>query len=113
VYAVRPELMRADAEVMRPRGLAVSMGAVALVAAGLSYFASTRPDGLEFVAGEFSFLGRSAPLWKSSPMAGYVMPGMTNEGLAGVLAGVAGVIVVGVGLYALLKSARSRRSDVR
>jgi len=113
VYAVRPELMRADTEVMRPRGLAASLGAVAFATAGLSFFASTRPDGLEFVAGELSFLGTSGPAWKLSPLAGYVVPGMTNEGLAGVLAGVAGVIVVGVGLYAVLKSARARRSGVR
>jgi cobalt/nickel transport system permease protein len=111
VYAVRPELMKAGSEVMRPRGLALSLGVVALAAAGLSFLASSSPDGLESVAARFSFLNENAPVWQSSPMTGYVMPGVTNETLAGVLAGVAGVIVTGALLYALLRSTRSSRTD--
>lgn len=111
VYAVRPELMKADAEVMRPRGLAVSLGVVALIAAGLSLLASTAPDGLESVAGKLSFLAEAGPVWKLSPMAGYLVPGIDNEALAGALAGVVGVIVTGALLYAALRSARRDRTD--
>jgi cobalt/nickel transport system permease protein len=108
VYAVRPELMKADAEVIRPRGLAISLGVVAVIAAGLSFLASSLPDGLESVAERLGFLSEPGPAWKLSPMPGYVVPGLGNETLAGILAGVVGAVVAGVLLYALLQAGRRR-----
>jgi len=113
VFALRPELMRSDVEIMRPRGLALSLGVVALIAAGLSVFASGSPDGLEFVAERFSFLTEVEPLWRSSPMAGYALPGVGNEAVAGVLAGIVGVIVTAVLFYLALRALKARGADGR
>ncbi len=112
VHAVRPELMKADAEVMRPRGLAISLGAFALLAAGLSFLASRFPDGLESVGRGLGFLKPPASIW-NAPMAGYAAPGISNEALAGVLAAIVGVIVAGVLAYVLLRSLRQRRGAER
>lgn len=108
VQAVRPELMRADAEVMRPRGLAVSLAVAAVMAAVLSLMKSRLPDGLETVAARLSLPGRAAPLWEHGPMPGYAVPGVANETLAGILAGVVGVALAGVVLYLALQAARRR-----
>jgi cobalt/nickel transport system permease protein len=110
VHAVRPELMKADAEIMRPRGLVISLGATALVAAAVSFVASNSPDGLEHVAESLGFVTTSEPVWRLSPMADYAVPGLANETLAGVLAGIVGVMVTGILLYALLQTARTRRA---
>jgi cobalt/nickel transport system permease protein len=110
VHAVRPELMKADAEIMRPRGLVISLGATALVAAAVSFVASNSPDGLEHVAESLGFVTTSEPVWRLSPMADYAVPGLANETLAGVLAGIVGVMVTGILLYALLQTARRRRA---
>lgn len=108
VHALRPELMRADAQVLRPRGLVISLGIVALAAAGLSFLASSHPDGLEYVAETLGFGHGGAPVWNASPLPDYVVPGLGNETLAGVLAGIAGVIVTGALAYAGLRSLRGR-----
>jgi cobalt/nickel transport system permease protein len=112
VHSVRPELMKADTEIIRPRGLAVSLGVVAIVAAALSFLASSSPDGLEAVAKQLSF-GGSQSARTLAPMPGYLLPGVSNEALAGVLAGVVGVIIAGVGLFALLKSMRAKHEAAR
>lgn len=74
---------------------------VLLLAGGASYYASSHPDGLVYVAGETGF-GDSAEdsATTDSPLAGYQTTGVDNERLSGALAGVAGV-----GLVALLGGA--------
>jgi cobalt/nickel transport protein len=69
-----------------------------LLAGVASYYASSHPDGLEYVAGQTGF-GDSAEGSASSdsPLADYQAKGVDNERLSGALAGVAGV-----GLVALL-----------
>ena len=94
---------------MSPRSVAIGFGVLAFVAVGLSFLASSHPDGLEFIYfeegvgkafGEISLF--------SSPMPGYVIPGLSNETLAGILAGVVGVIITGVILFALASSISKR-----
>jgi cobalt/nickel transport system permease protein len=109
ILAVRPDLMSADSEVLRPRGLALSLGLLAAAAAGLSFLASSSPDGLESVAEHLGFLGRSTQA-TNGPLAGYVVPGIANEALAGVLAGLAGAAVTGALLYALLRGVSGRKA---
>ena len=109
VFAVRPDLMRADAEVLRPRTLAISLGALAAAAAGGSFLASGSPDGLEHVASSLGFLTETPPVWSGGPLAGYLVPGMTNETLAGILAGLAGVLVAGAFVYAGGRALLARR----
>ena len=69
-------------------GLAVSL----VLAGGISYYASSQPDGFEKSAGEIGFLdtAEESPL-KDSPLAEYGVAGVDNERLSGGLAGVIGV----------------------
>lgn len=69
-------------------GFAVSL----VLAGGVSYYASSHPDGFEKSAGEIGFLdtAKESPL-KDSPLAEYGVAGVENERLSGGLAGVIGV----------------------
>ncbi|MHB0958645.1 MAG: energy-coupling factor ABC transporter permease [Pirellulaceae bacterium] len=77
------------------------------LAAFLSPFASSSPDGLEAVAesAEFSDLAEGQQVWQSALMADYSVPGVESEsvstGLAGIL-GTSAVFLVGYGLVKLL-----------
>ncbi len=63
-----------------------------VLAGGVSYYASSHPDGFEKSAGEIGFLdtAKESPL-KDSPLAEYGVAGVENERLSGALAGVIGV----------------------
>ncbi len=69
-------------------GFALSL----VLAGGLSYYASSHPDGFEKSAGEIGFLdtAKESPL-KDSPLAEYGVAGVDNERISGGLAGVIGV----------------------
>ncbi len=71
-----------------------------LAIAGLSPLASSSPDGLERVAEDKGFAGlaRSAPF---QVIADYVLPGVANETLASILAGMVGTLIVFVAVYGL------------
>lgn len=65
-----------------------------IIAAFVSPFASSHPDGLERVAEDSGFLGKSEGQEKlSSPMPDYVVPGISNETAAGSAAGILGTIL--------------------
>lgn len=72
-------------------GLLVSL----LVAGGVSYYASSHPDGLEHVAEQVGF-GDTAEEHAAAdgPLADYQLRGVENERLSGGLAGVIGASVV-------------------
>lgn len=108
----RPDLLGEDApaSVAAVRPVAATLGIAAIVAAGLSFLASSSPDGLEYVYFEQgigkAFTERALV---SSPMPDYVMPGVPHEALAGVLAGIVGVVITGALLYGAVKSLSARR----
>lgn len=112
VLQVRPDLLAESAAQGKRgiRGLAIGFAVFAIVAAGISFVASSSPDGLEFmyfeqgIGAEFEEVAVV-----SSPLPDYVVPGLSNDALAGVLAGVVGVIITGVLLYALGSAARKTR----
>ena len=72
--------------------LVVSMG-IALFITLFSPLASSEPDGLEKVAENEGFIAQAedAPY---EVIADYVLPGVDNEHLATVLAGIIGIVVV-------------------
>ncbi|MDH4139107.1 MAG: energy-coupling factor ABC transporter permease [Coriobacteriia bacterium] len=112
VLATRPDLIERPAQVEQRsvRGVAVVLGVVALIATGLSFLASSHPDGLEYVYFEMGIgraVGDVSPA--KGPIPDYVIPGMNNETVAGVLAGVVGLVVTSVLLYAIVSSARKRK----
>jgi len=88
-------------------GLAVSL----VVAGVLSAWASTHPDGLSQVASSLGFADRARDSAASgSPLADYAMTGVSDPRLSGGLAGVVGVVVVGV-VTVLLVAWLRRPSD--
>ncbi len=114
VWKVRPDLLEAGPATTRAgvAGPALTFAALAVAAAGLSFLASSHPDGLEYVYFERG-VGRAfeeRSLFES-PIPDYVFPGVGSEALAGVLAGLAGVIVTGTLIWAGVSGARYRRKD--
>ena len=85
---------------------------IALAVTLLAPFASSSPDGLERVAEDQGFIGtaRDAPY---SVIADYVFPGIGNEALATVVAGVIGVtfiyLLLAGGTYLAYRVAANRR----
>jgi len=81
--------------------------AALLVAGVASYYASSHPDGLNFVAEKTGFIDKEkASPTSDGPFAGYSTKGIDNERLSGGVAGVAGcLLVLGVagGLFWVLR----------
>ena len=94
LYATRRDLLHAG-HAARGGGAAVwafGLG-IAILLAILSPLASAHPDGLEWVAGQKGFLEMArAPLYQIIP--DYVFPGVSNESLATILAGILGTLLV-------------------
>jgi cobalt/nickel transport system permease protein/cobalt/nickel transport protein len=81
-------------------GLAVCV----LLAGVASAWASTRPDGLEFVAEKLGFAGAAGEhALDGSPLADYGVDGMAPSGLSTGLAGVVGIVVVGLVAFGLMR----------
>lgn len=74
-----------------------------------SPLASSAPDGLERVAGNEGFIGRAqeAPFQLS---ADYLFPGIENEAVATILAGLIGTLVLFGMVYGLAWLLKSRKA---
>jgi hypothetical protein len=79
---------------------------LALLLVILSPLASSSPDGLERIAEDKGFLSAALePLFKVVP--DYLVPGVNNEAVATILAGIVGILVlfgIGYGLAKLLRA---------
>ncbi len=106
LYAARHDLL-ADHATSAAGGKAIwgiGLGLAVLLAI-LSPLASAHPDGLEWVAEKQGFLAAGQePLYALIP--DYTMPGIGNEMLATILAGIVGVLIV---MGAVVGSAYTRR----
>jgi hypothetical protein len=71
-----------------------------LAVASLSPLASSSPDGLEKVAEDKGFIGMASES-SFQVIADYVFPGIENEALATILAGIIGTLVLFAVAYAL------------
>ncbi len=85
---------------------------LAVLVAVLSPLASSDPDGLERVAEDQGFAesAREAPF---SLVADYLFPGIENESIATILAGILGTVLmfgVALGIGRLLRPRRSEQS---
>jgi len=94
LYAARRDLLHLDKTA--PKGGAAvwtfGLGIAALLAV-FSPLASAHPDGLEWVAEQKGFLETArAPLYHLIP--DYLFPGISNEALATILAGILGMLLV-------------------
>ncbi len=70
-------------------GLLISLGLAAIV----SPFASSLPDGLEWVAEKLGFLDKETQIIKT-PSPDYEVPFVKNTGISKALAGIAGTLIV-------------------
>lgn len=82
------------------------------LAGGISYYASSRPDGLSRVAADAGFAHHQKnSAADESPLAGYQTRGVGSDRVSGGLAGVLGVVVVlmatGGLVYAVRRTGRS------
>ncbi|MBD2758144.1 PDGLE domain-containing protein [Yimella sp. cx-573] len=85
---------------------------VSAVLAGLvSFYASSHPDGLEFVAEKLGFDSEAADSHTAdSPLADYAVSGVADPRVSGGLAGLAGLVVVALVMGALVWLLRRGRS---
>jgi len=94
------------------KSICVVLGIIAVLAAGVSFLASTHPDGLEFVYFE-SGIGAGIEedvFVLMAPLSDYLLPGVDNELLATVGAGIIGVILTGVILLCIVTLLKRRAS---
>jgi len=111
LHATRSDLFRAGAA--QPGGGAVVWVAGLVIAAALavvSPLASSHPDGLEWVAEQKGFLDvAQKPLYEIIP--DYVLPGISNQALATILAGILGMLIV-FGVALAIAYARRHRQPI-
>jgi len=89
-------------------GLVVSL----VLAGGVSYYASSHPDGLEKVAGDIGFLDSAKEsAVEDGPLAGYGVAGVKNERISGGLAGVIGVASTAAVSFGLFYALRRFKKD--
>lgn len=75
--------------------LVVGVAVALLLAGGVSFYASSNPDGLEYVAEQTGFLDTAQEnAAADGPLADYRTEGVEDERLSGGLAGVVGALVV-------------------
>lgn len=93
---------------------------VALIVAGVgSFYASSHPDGLEYVAEQTGFIDSAEDsATAESPMADYQVEGVEDERLSGGLAGVVGVLLVlvvagGIAFFVRRRGPTGRADEAR
>ena len=92
--------------------LALGLLICLLVAGVASYYASSHPDGLEYVAEQTGFLDTADDhATGDGPMADYSVDGVDSPRLAGGLAGVVGVLVTLLLAGGIGYAVRRRRPD--
>lgn len=112
IYAARPDLLKVGKA--QPTGgwiVWLTGLLLALMLAIASPLASAHPDGLEWVAEQKGFLEAAQdPLYRIIP--DYVLPGVSNEAAATILAGILGALIVFGVAFAVAYARRSRRSPI-
>jgi cobalt/nickel transport system permease protein len=109
VYATRPDLLKVGDRSSLSGAVFWIAGLVAALALAVAApLASTNPDGLEWVAEQRGFLdlAQEAPY---EVIPDYLLPGIPNEALATVLAGIIGAMLVFVVALAVAYSRRKRQ----
>ena len=82
------------------------------VAALLSPFASSHPDGLERVAEDKGFLEKSeGKPAVTSPIPDYIFPGIKNESVATAAAGIAGTLFTFGVMYGVARLAGKKKAE--
>lgn len=110
IFAARKDLLKAGkSEKATNKGILIGGGLITIILAVLSPLASSHPDGLEWVAEKQGFLSVARDsIYNLIP--DYVMPGLSNETVATIIAGILGVVIVFVLALGL---AQTRKKPVR
>ncbi len=90
-YSIFENIKISLSENLEKKSIFIPLSAAGIIALILSPFASSLPDGLEWVAKKHQFLHESAPSFVS-PLPDYTVPILSNEFLSTGLAGIIGVI---------------------
>jgi len=109
VYAIRPDFLEAGkAKAVKSSLVWITGLLIALALAISAPLASANPDGLERVAEQQGFLDTAqGSLYEIIP--DYMLPGVSNEALATIIAGILGTLIV-FGIAILIARSRSDRS---
>jgi cobalt/nickel transport system permease protein len=110
LYAARRDLLASKpGQAVGGRGVWIGGLVLAIALAILSPLASAHPDGLEWVAEQQGFLEaqRNAPY---SIIPDYVFPGISNEKVATIVAGLVGLAIVFVVMWLVGMARRKRES---
>ena len=109
VYAIRPDFLEAGkAKAVKGSLVWITGLLIALALAISAPLASANPDGLEWVAEQQGFLDMSqGSLYEIIP--DYMLPGVSNEALATIIAGILGTLIV-FGIAFFIARSRSDHS---
>lgn len=109
LFAARPDLLKSRNGTGKSTIWAGGL-AIAAVLAVISPLASANPDGLEWVAEEKGFIDTAqGPLFDIIP--DYVLPGISNEAVATILAGLVGILIVAASMLALSLLKKNKASS--
>lgn len=94
LYASRKDLLeKSESNIAQGKLIWIIGLVIAVALAILSPLASSHPDGLEWVAEQKGFLNvANEPLYQIIP--DYIMPGIGNEAVATIIAGIIGTLIV-------------------
>jgi cobalt/nickel transport system permease protein len=110
----RPDLVRGVSTGRRsahPAAAAVGvLGLAVVVAALISPFASSLPDGLEHAAETLGFADRATAPW-AAPFPDYVLPLVNSAGVATAAAGIVGTCAAALIGWAISRGLRTARQD--
>jgi len=110
----RPDLVRGlSGEAPAASGVAVAGGLLGVgiaVAAFLSPFASTLPDGLDYAAEHLGFAGRAAAAWPA-PFPEYALPFLSSPAVATAAAGVVGTLLAAAVAWGVSRGVRQPGRD--
>ena len=110
LYFTRPDLLQMGDAKPAGRGIWVAGLIIAIAIAFAAPLASRYPDGLEWVAKQQGFLtsAQNAPF---QIVPDYVMPGVGNEALATIVAGVIGTVLVFGVAFGLAYARRNKNAS--
>ncbi len=86
----------------------IGLGILLILITILSIFASTHPDGLEFVAEEEGFLGDAKEIWEGSPFPDYEIGELKELGT--IFSAIAGMILV-AGIFVIPAVLISKKNE--
>jgi cobalt/nickel transport system permease protein len=94
ILSARPDILQAaESSPIGSRLVWLTGLLIALTLVIISPLASTNPDGLEWVAERYGFLGAAqAPLYQILP--DYLLPGISSQSLATIAAGILGIVII-------------------